>query len=222
MWAERVGQPNPIPIICGVPVAWQQPPVTCLVPVFSLAQQCCRLLSLLIQHSSRWLESPFYFCQQHMSRVYIQAFFVAMQNAVAMRSSCVNVVAFLCCFCREIAVNDAMLATKLRRDLVNVHFHKCENICALGWKECQTKGLCQTDGVILGQGNNGWQSQQDRLFLHFDNNSMCCVISCTSSASCCPCIAVMSTTSVKLMWCFFCWFFFLLTWPLNHLCLFFL
>lgn len=88
------------------------------------------------------------------------------------------------------------------------------------------KGMSDKGPVPNGWSHSGsgeqwmvWQSQQDRLSLHFDNNSMCCVISWPFPASCCPCIAVMSTTSVKLMW-WLVFFFFLLTWSLTHLCLF--
>lgn len=92
-----------------------------------------------------------------------------------------------------------------------LRFCKCpfpyiwKHLCP-GMKGMSDKGPVPNGWSHSGSGEQWliWLSQQDRLSLHFDNNSMCCVISCTFPASCCPCIAVMSATSVKLMW----WVFF--------------
>lgn len=110
-------------------------------------------------------------------------------------------------------------ATRLCWDFVNVRFHKSENICALGWKECQTKGLCQTDEVILGQGNNGWfDSHNKTAFLCILTITACVVSSLAHFLH--PAVLVSLWCLQPLSsWCGGC-FFFLLTWSLTHLCLF--
>lgn len=122
-----------------------------------------------------------------------------------------------CCFCREIALNDAILATKLCWDSVNVCFHKSENICALGWKECQTEGLCQTDEVIRGQGNNGrFDSHNKTAFLCILTITACVVSSLAHFLH--PAVLASWCLQPLSSWCGV--FFFPLTWPLTHLCLF--
>lgn len=105
-------------------------------------------------------------------------------------------------------------------EILCVRFHKIENICALGWKECQTKGLCQTDGVILGQGNNGrFDSHNKTAFLCILTITACVVSSLAHFLH--PAVLVLLSCLQPLSsWCGGCWFFFLLTWPLTHLCLF--
>lgn len=109
-----------------------------------------------------------------------------------------------CSLCWLITPNDDILATPLRWDLGNLRFHESGNICIMSANRACAKGT-------EGQGNNGWfDRQQDGLSLQFDKSGMCCVISCTFPASCCPCITLKRTTCVKLTCSVL---FLLLTWP---------
>lgn len=124
-----------------------------------------------------------------------------MCDVVAVTSSCVTAVAFIAIYADKLH-QMRMYWRPSRVEVLSVYMNLKTFVPSD--ERNVTNGPVPNAQSHSGSGEQWliWRTQQHRLSLHFDNNGMCCVISCTFPASCCPRTTATSTASVRLT-CFF-------------------